>query len=193
MVKHEMMGGRLHVYRRPNSPYWQCSTSIDGSNRRVSTKQDSLARAKDFAEDWYLELKGKHRRGELKSGKTFKFVAARFLDEFEVITQGERSPVYVAAHRRRVNLHLLPFFGDRVITEITPGLVQDYRIHRMKQAGDRPPARSTLHQEIVCLRQILKTAERHGWLPYDTLTSACGSWKVRTSIRSPRTVAPASR
>ena len=166
MVKHEMMGGRLHVYRRPNSPYWQCSTSIDGSNRRVSTKQDSLARAKDFAEDWYLELKGKHRRGELKSGKTFKFVAARFLDEFEVITQGERSPVYVAAHRRRVNLHLLPFFGDRVITEITPGLVQDYRIHRMKQAGDRPPARSTLHQEIVCLRQILKTTERHGWLPY---------------------------
>jgi integrase len=163
MVKHEMMGGRLHVYRRPNSPFWQCSTCIDGHNRRVSTKQESLGRAKDFAEDWYLELKGKHKRGEVMAGKPFKLAAARFLDEFEVITQGERNQVYVAGHRRRVRLHLLPFFGDKAVTEITPGLVQDYRIHRMK-TSDTPPARSTLHQEIVCLRQILKAAERHGWL-----------------------------
>lgn len=46
-------------------------------------------------------------------------------------------------------------------------MVQDYRIHRMKNGrGGKPPSRSTLHQEIVCLRQVLKTANRHGWLPY---------------------------
>ena len=28
------------------------------------------------------------------------------------------------------------------------------------------PARNTLHQEIVCLRQVLKCANRHGWLAY---------------------------
>lgn len=40
----------------------------------------------------------------------------------------------------------------------------------------KPPARSTLHQEIVCLRQVLKYGQRHGWiesvpnltLPYKT-------------------------
>lgn len=31
--------------------------------------------------------------------------------------------------------------------------------------GEKPPARSTLHQEIVTLRHVLKTANRHGWLP----------------------------
>ena len=55
------------------------------------------------------------------------------------------------------------------LSEITPGQVQEYRIHRrekaMKERGG-PPARSTLHQEIVCLRQVLKTAARHGWLQY---------------------------
>ena len=56
---HELMGGKLHVYRRENSGYWQCSTYLAGKNWRVSTKEDSLAHAKDFAEDWYLELKGK--------------------------------------------------------------------------------------------------------------------------------------
>ena len=30
----------------------------------------------------------------------------------------------------------------------------------------RRPARSTLQQEIVALRQVLKTANRQGWLPY---------------------------
>src|SRR5262249_20614122 len=28
----------------------------------------------------------------------------------------------------------------------------------------KPPARSTMHKEIVTLRQTLKTATRHGWL-----------------------------
>jgi hypothetical protein len=30
----------------------------------------------------------------------------------------------------------------------------------------KPPARSTLHDEIVMLRMVLKTAIRHGWLQY---------------------------
>ena len=29
-----------------------------------------------------------------------------------------------------------------------------------------PPARSTLHDEIVTLRLVLKTATRHGWLSH---------------------------
>jgi hypothetical protein len=31
---------------------------------------------------------------------------------------------------------------------------------------DKPPARSTIHDEIVTLRQVLKTAVRHGWLEH---------------------------
>lgn len=51
------------------------------------------------------------------------------------------------------------------LSEITPGVVQEYRIHRMQKATaerGKPPARNTLHQEIVTLRQTLKTAVRHG-------------------------------
>ena len=61
--KHELMGGKLHVYRRENSGYWQCSTYLAGKNWRVSTKEESLAHAKEFAEDWYLGLRGKSRAG----------------------------------------------------------------------------------------------------------------------------------
>lgn len=33
MPTHSLMGGKLHVYKRENSRYWQCSTYLNGKNR----------------------------------------------------------------------------------------------------------------------------------------------------------------
>ncbi|HEV8449482.1 MAG TPA: hypothetical protein VGQ44_21855, partial [Gemmatimonadaceae bacterium] len=63
--QHTILGGKVHVYKRPNSSCWQCSSYLGGKNRRTSTKEESLAKAKDVAEDWYLELRGKLRSGEI--------------------------------------------------------------------------------------------------------------------------------
>lgn len=169
MADHELMGGRLHVYKRDGGRFWQCSTFLGGHNHRISTKEEGLPQAKDFAEDWYLELRGKHKRGEIRFGKTFREAAEQFTREYEIITQGQRNPQYVKEHGRRLANHLLPFFGDTLLVEITPGTVQEYRIHRLEKAKatrGKPPARNTMHQEIVTLRHVLKTANRHGWLPY---------------------------
>lgn len=165
LVTHSLLGGKLHVYRRPNSNCWQCSTYLSGKNRRVSTGEESLAKAKDFAEDWYLELHGKLKRGELPNEKTFKFAAEAFIREFRVINEGQRSPRYIESQEERINLHLIPYFGSRGLSEIKPGLVQDYRMYRRENSNTKgPPARSTMHQELVALRQVLKSAIRHGWL-----------------------------
>lgn len=126
MEKHTIMGGKVHVYKRENSNLWQCSSYLAGKNRRVSTKEDSLSRAKDFAEDWYLELRGKQTRGEIKNERTFKRVAEQFTREYEIITEGERSPKYVEDHHRRLRNHLNPYFGDMGLSEISPGVVQEY-------------------------------------------------------------------
>jgi hypothetical protein len=74
---------------------------LAGANRRVSTKEESLSHAKDFAEDWYLELRGKNRAGEIKQGKLFKVAAEQFVQEYEIITQGQRSPKYVQTQEER--------------------------------------------------------------------------------------------
>ena len=169
---HELMGGKLHVYRRENSGNWQCSTYLNGKNWRVSTKEESLSHAKDFAEDWYLGLKGKSRAGQLKVGKTFKQASEVFLNEYEIITAGERNAKYVAGFALILRVHLLPFFSDKVLSEITPGMVQDYRIHRATSRKDKKtgepkrPSRSTLHKEIIILRHVLKAGQRHGWIAY---------------------------
>jgi hypothetical protein len=165
MPTHKILGDKVNVYRRDRSRFWQCATFLAGKNRRVSTKEESLSRAKEFAEDWYLELRGKLRDGEIIREKTFKDASERFTKEYEILTGGERNEKYVQDHKARLRNHLVPFFGKRGLSEITTGLVQDYRIHRHDAAdGGRPPSRSTMHHEIVTLRQVLKTAIRHGWL-----------------------------
>ena len=166
---HTILGGKVHVYKRPNSSCWQTSSYLGGKNRRTSTKEDSLSKAKEIAEDWYLQLRGKLRNGEIKTERTFAEASEQFLREYDVITQGERSKVYVDGQHWRSRVHLVPFFGHMGLSEITAGKVQEYRIHRLEEAvakRGKAPAHNTMHQEIVTLRQTLKTAVRQGWLEH---------------------------
>jgi hypothetical protein len=59
--------------------------------QRATTKRDSLSLATEFAEDWYLELRGKDKVGILLSEKNFVQAVEQFLKEYEIITKGERS------------------------------------------------------------------------------------------------------
>jgi integrase len=165
--KHTILGGKVHLYKRENSSCWQCATYLASKNRRTSTKEESLSKAKEIAEDWYLQMRGKLRAGEIKTEKTFSEASEQYLREYDVITQGERNKVYVEGQHRRSQLHLVPFFGKMGLSEITAGNVQEYRMHRLETTTakrGKPPARNTMHQEMVTLRQTLKTAIRHGWL-----------------------------
>lgn len=36
---HTLMDGKVHIYKRDNSRYWQCSTYMAGRNYRTSTKE----------------------------------------------------------------------------------------------------------------------------------------------------------
>jgi len=195
---HLLMDGALHVYRRENSRYWQCSTYLGSRNYRQTTKEVSLAAAKDFARDWYMErcvedrqrrrggvpllgspvqpliadtgapIDGRRRR--TPTGPSFEDAAKAFTSEFEVITLGERNAGYVKSKADIVRVHLLPFFGETALEDITAGKVQEYRAHRQSSRIDpktgkpKKPARATLHGEIVTLRQVLKTANRKGWI-----------------------------
>lgn len=170
---HIILGGKVHLYRRGTRGRYHCSATIEGKQYRSATNKDDLRQAEEVAEDWYLKLRGMVRSGDLekvtarKKEKTFQVAAEKFLEEFPVLTEGQRNAIYVKGHERRARKYLIPFFGKKGLSEITGGLVNEYRMHRIADAKERwgkPPARTTTHQEIVCLRQILKTALRHQWL-----------------------------
>lgn len=116
--------------------------------------------------------------------KTFREAGEVFVREFTAMTAGERNEVYVGSKERILRLYLNPFLGDDPISSITAGRIEAYRLHRLTpptkeeaarymvkgrelKGKPRPwkrPSRSTIHGEIVCLRQVLKTANRKGWI-----------------------------
>lgn len=191
---HSLMDGKVHIYKRDNSRFWQCSTYLRGRNHRASTKEESLTFAKDFAQQWYMAmyLQAQHTKQENRvsemlrkfvaphgepqtavttarpkkfSGPTFREATEKFLKEYAIITKGERSEKYSKGHELKANAHLLPFFGDMPVTAINAGTVQEYRAHRQEtKYKGRTPSRATLHTETVTLRLILKTAQRYGWI-----------------------------
>ncbi|MGA2388461.1 MAG: hypothetical protein ABSF97_05845 [Candidatus Sulfotelmatobacter sp.] len=141
--------------------------------------------AKEIAEDWYLRLRGKLRDGEIKSEKTFREVSEHYLHEFDIMTQGQRNQKYVEGQHWRCEGRLIPFFGNLGISEITAGKIQEYRLHRHQEAlkeFGKPPGHSTMHQEIVTLRQTLKThCATDGWIVFPTSLSHTGNrQKFRT-------------
>lgn len=196
MQTHSFMDGKLHVYKRDNSRYWQCSTYLNGRNHRVSTKEETLQLAKEFARDWFMAVYVDHKRSlhhdrvtglvrkygygdkieriaaaipakeKKPSGPTFREAAEKFIAEYNVVTKGERNEEWAKNHVMRVNVHLIPYFGNKTLDEINAGVFQEYRMHRMTVGyKDRKPSRSTLHHETVTMRLILKTAHRYGWIP----------------------------
>ena len=182
MEIHRILGDKVRLYRRTDDGAWHCSTYLKSKEWRKSTKQKSLAKAKDVATDWYMDLTARDHFGTLRTGKTFAEVARKFEEEYEAVTLGRRSPKWVQGHKDRIRLHLSPFFGKKTVAEISSGVVQEYRVHRMtepeREKGVRgendkptekewkPPARNTIHNEVVTLSMVLKTALRHGWLEH---------------------------
>jgi len=200
--KHSFMDGKLHVYRRVGSRFWQCATYLGSRNHRETTKETNLSLAVEFAKQWYLErlveernrrrgrvsplLDGavqpvfvtpgispddRRRRRTASGGPTFEDACDAFKKEYQVITHGERNLDYVAQKSMHIDVHLLPFFGANTpIADISAGRVQEYRVHRQTSRIDpktgkaKKPARATLHGETVTLRQVLKTANRKGWI-----------------------------
>src|SRR6266851_3532481 len=98
-ARHEILGGKVQLYKR-DGRFWQCAASVGGQQFRATTKKEELAQAEDAAEDWYLELRGKFKRGDLgqlveaNRGKTFAEAAEQFLREYPVITEGQRNKQY---------------------------------------------------------------------------------------------------
>tara|TARA_R110002051_G_scaffold269600_1_gene329785 strand:+ start:210 stop:1628 length:1419 start_codon:yes stop_codon:yes gene_type:complete len=138
-----MFDGRLQVYRRADGKTWQCAARVGGERFRESTRETELARAKDVAEEWYLDLRGRLRNGQItKREKTFGEAAEDYMRHARVLAATVRSPAYVLNMELRMKAHILPFFGKVGLSEINRGLVLTYRVKRAEDSIAKTLART---------------------------------------------------
>lgn len=145
---------------------WYMAAYIDASRRKQQSRISKLLGKFDLAPIEPEATITSHQANKTKSSShTFREAAEKFMAEYSVITQGQRSEVVTKCHQLRINVHLIPFFGDTPVNEINAGLVQEYRMKRTTEGyKGRKPSRSTLKHETVTLRLVLKTAHRYGWI-----------------------------
>lgn len=94
--RHVAVGGRVNLYRRTSSRFWQCQSSIAGKSERTSTKTENLNEARIFAEKWYLsKSEGKAEISQLS--KPSSGVTGRSRELFSLSLHDKRSRYLAAA------------------------------------------------------------------------------------------------
>ncbi len=189
--KTSLREGRILLYTRNGSPTYHCRLSVDGMESYVTktTKERSLDRAREFAENLYEDLRYKVRHGQETGAQTFKSIWDRWLTAHNAT---------LSFHRKRyitgsANRYLLPFLGQKSVGEINDKLIAEYwtwrinywssdegeakiaKARKVRTTGKRPykqklgnvarvPAQKSLDMEKTVLSQILGWAHRNGMI-----------------------------
>jgi hypothetical protein len=163
-----MFDGKLQVYRRGARGTFHCAARVKGVRYRATTGEKDFDSASLWAEEWYLDLRGKVRAGQIiKKERTFKEAWELYSAGVRVLARGMRTPLYLLNMELRVNRHILPYFGAMPVKDVTKGVVYQYYVQRVDPANNKSgksPARTTMSQEFVHIRQVLKHAEMLGWI-----------------------------
>lgn len=141
----------MSLGRRGQSQVWYISTMVNGRQVRISTRTTNKKLAQrihdkvvgQIAEGkWFEGLSGKH--------KTFKQMMDQYMSEYSI-------PKKASSERDLSSLsHLLPFFGSRKISEITPKLIYEYK-NRRRSEGASP---CTINRELALMKHAFNLAVR---------------------------------
>ena len=187
--KHELRDGRVLIYRKDNSPFYQVRLSIIDRPGYIvrSTKRKRLPEAYDYAEKLYDDLSHKARNGIEIFPHTFETLWKRWYAFHAKLLSVHRLRYITGTYDR----YFSHFFADLPIEQLTQAKVSDYwhwRINywssdhgqlkietaqKTRTTGKRPykqklgnvakiPSQKTLQMEQSVLRQILRWSHSHG-------------------------------
>lgn len=80
-MKEGAAGGRVSLYKRSNSRFWQCQCTIAGRVHRISSKTESLPEARRFATQWFVDLSEGSEQGQSAVAAATKTGPASYLQQ----------------------------------------------------------------------------------------------------------------
>jgi integrase len=137
--------------------YWTCirhkgrkiQKSLETSDRRLADQIESKLKVELLEGKFFNLPKGRH--------KTFKELAERYLAEKTV----HKAPRTQITDRMIFKLHLIPFFGDRLIGEIAAKDINEYKAKRFSEKV----VSDTVNRELAVLKACFNVAVReYEWL-----------------------------
>ncbi len=140
----------MGLYRQ--GKVWYMRLSVNGRLVRKSTGTDN----KRLAEDIYAKMKIDRREGRFfqkdqGNKKTFRDMADKYMTEYAV----KKAPKSML--RDTVSLrHLLPAFGDKYLSQVTPAQIASYKTRRRNEGASA----SSINKELAFAKHAFNIAIR---------------------------------
>jgi len=151
------------TFRRERSGDGVYSVNIMVDRRRIHRVigRESEGVTRQQAENFIATARTDARRERLnlpegrKTPLGFREAALRYVDRLE-----QEDGKNIKAKRRQLNQHLVPFFGDRPLSQISSFEIERYKKAR-RQMGAAP---STVNRELAVLSHLFNKALEWSWL-----------------------------
>lgn len=171
---HTLMDRALVIFKRKNSDVWQCRLKVTNQWQRTTTKERKLSDAKTAAIELYHQAIARKQQNLPVVTRQFNHIAKIVLDQIEKAKQENKAKKSYNDYLIVINRYLLPFFKNRLISNINHEVLDAFNEWREKEMG-KVPTRSTLMSHNAAFNLILDEAERRGYINQLTrpqLTSA---------------------
>ena len=156
--------GELVLYRRTRSLLYQCRFKLaDGKWHRFSTRKASIENAIAAACDMYDQARYRQRLGLAHRTHTFAQIAAITLAEMRKQIDMSTGKTAVHSYATCIEKYFLPYFGDKVLEELTHTDVREFELWRDRQMT-RKPKTSTLNNFTTAWNRVIATAVERGYI-----------------------------
>jgi integrase len=139
---------------------WWIEWYQEGQRIRERIGPNKAAGEQRLSEVLTARTEGRYIKKSTDSRVRFKDLATRYLELSEV--RAKRS----YNRDRELIANLLPHFGDKLLKDVTPALVETYRQKRLSEPSRRTPQTltkpATVNREVACLKTIFNKAVKNG-------------------------------
>lgn len=166
--------------RQDGDGVYSVNIMVDGQRIHRVVGRESEGTTRTQAEEFIAKVRtdAKHDRLTLPKGRkvalSFRKAAKKYVERLK-----EEDGKDIEKKARRLELHLVPFFGDLPLSKITTFDIERYKKLRrsekavksctekgIKTYKDSKTADSTVNRELAVLSHLLNKAVEWGWLPH---------------------------
>lgn len=160
----ETITPELRLEKRKNSKFIQ--VVLKGSDKkwhRFSSKTTNRDEAIEFGRNKLAEWNILERHGIPIGGKTFSYVAEKYLKEVLESNEAGFNRKSDAQYVAIIKNWYLPYFGDLKISDIDEARIEGFDNYRRSKMR-REPAKSTINKHNIALNRLLEFAVKRKWL-----------------------------
>lgn len=147
---HHLLDGKITLFIRPKSAYWQARFQLPNKEYiRLSTGHYDLDEAKTQAVILYETIKTKIKMGTPIRVRTFGDVARIVLRELRASRNTNKHKRTYRDYVFVIQKYLVPFFGKKLIAELTADDIREFEEWRVSVMGKIPKASTHLRSRFT--------------------------------------------